>query len=423
MSSTAHPEQLFALVDCNNFYVSCERVFNPSLIGKPVVVLSNNDGCAIARSKEAKAVGIPMGAVAFEYREIFEKLEIIACSSNYPLYGDMSRRFMQTLQLFSPEVEVYSIDEAFLRLTPENVAPLIASGRQTVLQHTGLPVSIGIGPTKTLAKLANHLSKSNSTLQGVYVLTADQEELFRSLSVDKIWGIGRQLSLLLTNHGLKTVWDLRNADDTWIKKNMSVVGLRTVWELRGISCLEMDEVIPQKKSIMSSKSFGKAVLEWNDLAEAIATYTARAAEKMRRQGSLASAIGVMIESKRNYAMGTYYNQAFLTLPTPSAYTPDLISYAKQLLRPLFKQGLRYKKVGIFLNGLVSDNSFQTDLFTPFASPKQQTLMHLIDSTNKKYGRKILKLAAEGTKQPWKMKQLLVSPRFTTRWDELLHISI
>lgn len=425
MSSTkqSKPLPLIALVDCNNFYVSCERVFNPKLREKPVVVLSNNDGCVIARSKEAKALGIPMGAPAFQHQEAFAKQGVLVCSSNYALYGDMSHRVMRTLELFSPDVQVYSIDEAFLFLEPHTAASTCHTLKSTVLQHTGVPVSIGVGPTKTLAKVANHLAKKESLAAAVILSSTSQlKSVLSALPVAEVWGIGRQLAQLLTSHGIQTAWDLCNADDVWIKKNMSIVGLRTVWELRGISCLALEEVPTPKKSIISSKSFGRAVTAWNDLSEAIGAYTARAAEKMRRQNSLASSIGVLIESKRNYDTGVYFNQAFLTLPSPTAYTPHLISYAKQLLHPLFRTGLRYKKVGVFLNGLVPNNTFQGDLFAPPPSPKQTKLMQLLDGVNQAYGKKILRWAAEGLEQPWKMQRQYTSSRFTTRWDELLQIN-
>lgn len=384
-----------------------------------MVVLSNNDGCVIARSKEAKELGIPMGAPAFQYQEIFQQQKIVCCSSNYTLYGDMSRRVMHTLSLFSPDVQVYSIDEAFMLVDEEAACH---AAKETVWQHTGIPVSIGIAPTKTLAKIANHIAKKNPKTQGVFRLSdpALQEKVLRALPVEDIWGIGRQLTLFLNQKGIKTAWELRNAEDAWVKKNLTVVGLRTVLELRGESCLALEEAAPPKKSIISSKSFGRAVTDWHELEEAISAYTARAAEKMRKQKSLASAIGVMIESKRD-SEGVYTNHRFLTLPTPTDYTPELITYAKTLLKPIFRSGMRYKKVAVFLEGLVPANAFQADLFAKGPSEKQKTLMRLLDDTNRKHGRKVLFLAAEGTRQPWKMKRALLSAKFTTRWDELLTI--
>lgn len=424
MSSTKPTNPLVALVDCNNFYVSCERVFNPKLIDKPVVVLSNNDGCVIARSKEAKKLGIPMGVPVFQIKDLLKKQSVIACSSNYTLYGDMSHRVMQTLQLFTSTVQIYSIDEAFLSLDTPTAETNCVTARQIILQHTGIPVSIGIGATKTLAKIANHVAKNDPSCEGIFFMGHPliHEVTLRQLPVEEIWGIGRQISQFLYHHGIKTAWDLCHLDDAWIRKHLTVVVLRTAWELRGISCLELEEVPSPKKSIVSSKSFGCAVTQWEELAEAVSTYTARAAEKLRRQKSLASHLGVFVES-RDYEKGNYSNQISMELPQPTAYTPTLIQYAKLLLRKIFLPGFKYRKAGIFLEGLVPEGCFQLDLFVEKPHEKQQALMKLIDRTNMDFGKKVIRLAAEGTSQPWKMKQLSKSPRFTTRWNELLSIRI
>lgn len=420
MSSTKPLDPLFALVDCNNFYVSCERVFDPSLIGKPVVVLSNNDGCIVARSKEVKALGISMSTPAFLQQDIFAKHGIISCSSNYALYGDMSRRVMRTLEMFSPDVQVYSIDEAFLLMEPHTAYEQCQSMRKTVLQHTGIPVSAGISFTKTLAKIANHCAKASK--EGVFLMD-NPEPILRELPVEEIWGVGRQIAAFLNSQGIVTAWQLRNADDSWIKKNLTVVVLRTAWELRGISCLNLEETPPPKKSIASSKSFGRSVSKWEELAEAISSYTTRAAEKMRRQKSLASSIGVYIESKRDFDKGTYINHSFMPLPQPTAYTPELIDCAKKLLKTIFRPGFQYKKVGVFLDGLVPSSCYQQDLFVPPPNPKHRSLMRLVDQANQAYGRKVLRFAAEGVAQPWKMRQLKRSSRYTTRWSELLSIPL
>lgn len=421
MSSTKPDKDLwFALVDCNNFYVSCERVFNPKLIGIPVVVLSNNDGCVIARSKEAKAAGIPMGAPFFEQEAVLKKCGGIACSSNYALYGDLSQRVMTTLSEFTPDLQVYSIDEAFLKVEPATAVEQCKKARQQVLKHVGIPVSAGIGSTKTLAKVANHLAKTN----GDVFLLDDPEAYLKELPVHEVWGIGRQLSLKLQENGIKTAWQLRNADDAWVRKHMSVVGLRTVWELRGISCLPWEEIPPPKKSITNSKSFGKQVTSLSDLEEAISAYTVRAAEKLRGQGLVAGAITVIIESHRDYTLGNYYNSASLTLPESTNYSPDLIECAKMLLKEIFRKGWCYKKVGVMFTDLSPLSCYQQDLFglKPKQAEKRQKLMALIDQTNQKCGKKILRFAAEGITQSWKMKQLQRSPRYTTRWEELLLIN-
>jgi DNA polymerase V len=425
MSSTKPNNQLIALVDCNNFYVSCERVFNPKMINKPVVVLSNNDGCIIARSKEVKKLGIPMGVPLFQNEPLLKKHGVLSCSSNYTLYGDMSQRVMQTLKLFTSDIQIYSIDEAFLYLDANRAEGLCFQAKQTVLQHTGIPVSIGIAQTKTLAKIANHTAKKDPTKEGVFLMAdaSIQEAILRDLLVEDVWGIGRQISQFLYNQGIKTAWQLRNADDVWIRKNLSVVILRTAWELRGIPCLSLEQLPLDKKSIISSKSFGRAVVQLDELGEALSAYTARAAEKLRRQKSLASRVGVFIESKRDYETGVYANQIYAVLPQPTAFTPTLIEQGKFLLRKIFREGFRYKKVGIFLDGLVPEESFQLDLFTENNQAKQQALMKLMDQTNLNFGKKVIRLAAEGTSQPWKMKQAKRSPRFTTRWNELLSIYI
>lgn len=421
MSSTKPDEPLVALVDCNNFYVSCERVFNPKLIGKPVVVLSNNDGCVIARSKEAKTLGIPMGIPVFQIRDLLKKQGIIACSSNYTLYGDMSHRVMQTLQRFTPTLQAYSIDEAFLHLDGKTAEADCVAVRQTILKHTGIPVSIGIAQTKTLAKIANHVAKGDPAREGVFLM-ADPVTILQQLPVEEIWGIGRQISKFLYNHGVKTAWDLSHLDDTWIRKHLTVVVLRTAWELRGVSCLQLEQVPSTKKSIVSSKSFGRPIIQWEELAEATAAYTGRAAEKLRRQKSVASHLGVFVES-RDYEKGDYSNQISMTLPQPTAFTPTLIQYAKILLRKIYRPGLKYRKAGIFLEGLVAEECFQLDLFVAKPLEKQQALMKLIDRTNMDFGKKVIRLAAEGTGQPWKMKQMSKSSRFTTRWTEILNIRI
>ena len=294
---------IFALVDCNNFYVSCERVFQPCLNGKPVVVLSNNDGCVIARSEEAKALGIPMGLPFFQMRERFTGHTIETYSSNYALYGDMSTRVMTILKQFSPEVEVYSIDEAFLNLAGCGNGDLISYGHlihRSVKQWTGIPISIGIGETKTLAKLANRLAKRSDHVQGVVDLTSSQhqDDILASIPVKDIWGIGRSYSRLLQSNGIRTALELRDADDRWIRQQMGVVGVRIVWELRGISCLPLELSPPPKKSLMVSRSFGRPIATLDEMREAVATYTTRAAEKLRRHRLAAGILSVFLMTNR-----------------------------------------------------------------------------------------------------------------------------
>lgn len=421
MSSTALPKHYFALIDCNNFYVSCERVFNPALRNRPVVVLSNNDGCVIARSKEAKK-WVPMGAPFFKNRELFQQYGIISCSSNYALYGDMSRRVMATLGDYTPDLQVYSIDEAFLLLEPRNLEKICPEIQSGVLQRTGIPVSVGIARTKTLAKVANHLAKQD---KGNFILYPHQEEaVLRELPVDEIWGIGRQLSDFLNRNGIRNAWEFRECGDDWIKKHMTVVGLRTAWELRGISCLELEELPPSKKAILSSRSFGRPVTELSEVAEAVASYTSRAAEKMRNQESLASYIEVFVLTDR-FKEDYYSNSMQMVLPHPTDYTPVLIHYAKWGLEKILYKGYRYKKAGIMLGGLVPAGNYQPDLFASNTKlqEKQQRIMQLMDQMNQSHGRKVLRFAAEGIEQPWQMKREKCSPCYTTRWSEILKIKI
>lgn len=428
MSSTKPDKLLFALVDCNNFYASCERVFNPKLIGKPIVVLSNNDGCVVARSNEAKALGIPMGAPFFQYREEFERSRVVVFSSNYTLYGQMSQRVMQTLEQFTPEMEIYSIDEAFLRFADEpSLSACMRQMKQTVYQWTGIPVSIGVAPTKTLAKIANRYAKKNLPQEGFFILNEarTRENLLKDLDVQDVWGIGGQISALLYRNGIRTAWELACADDYWIKKNLSVVGLRTVWELRGISCLALEETAPPKKSIVCSRSFGSAVYNEIALAEALSSYVASAAERLRNQESLASFLDVFLNTSRFKEEEYYSNSVHVTLPIPSDYTPHLIHFAKAGLKRIFRDGFAYKKVGVMLGGIVSNKAVQQDLFVENKArdQKQRILMELMDQTNAKYGKDTIKFAAQGVDQLWKMRRERCTKHFTTSWDDLLRIKI
>lgn len=419
-------KNLFALVDCNSFYVSCERVFNPKLLNKPVVVLSNNDGCVVARSMEAKKLGIPMGAPAFEYTDIFKKNQVFVLSSNYTLYGDMSYRIMSLLERYSPEVEVYSIDEAFLKIDAKDSIQFCKKIRDDILKCTGVPVSIGIGPTKTLSKVANNLSKK---MQEEPVFSLEDpiicEEILENLEVKDVWGIGRNIADFLRKQNIHTALEFKNAEDLWIKKNLSIVGLRMAWELRGIPALSIDDAPSQKKSITSSRSFNKSLTEFSDIAEALSSYTSIAAEKLRSQSTKASYMNVFIKTNIHHNAPYYSNFIQINFKEPSDYTPELITYAKEGLHKIFKKGLLYKKTGLTLGGLVPNNSYQLDFFSNknLSEEKEKTLMTVIDKLNQQYGRKIIRTAAEGTSQHWKSKRDLTSPRYTTRWDELLIIDL
>lgn len=425
MSSTEHNKILYALVDCNNFFVSCERVFDPRLIGRPVVVLSSNDGCVVARSKEAKMLGIPMGAPAFKYADLFRNYNVKVLSSNFTLYADMSSRVMRTLERFSPDVQIYSIDEAFLILDASEIVPYCQEIKRIVLKHTGIPISIGIGSTMTLAKVANDIAKKEQ--QGVFSLENPevQEKVLQQLPVEDVWGIGRRIADFLHRQNIHTAGEFKDADDQWIRKNLSVVGLRMAWELRGISCLSMEETPPPKKSITCSRSFSRPVSDLDELLEAISSYTARAAEKLRDQQSLASYIDVFLMTNQHHESPYYANQIQIILPQPSDYTPKLIHYAKEGLSRIFREGLLYKKTGLILGGLVSGLAYQLDLFVERngQQEKEQAIMQVMDRLNQQYGRKIIKTAAEGIEQPWKSKRENCTPHYTTCWNEILTIRI
>lgn len=425
---------LFALADCNNFYASCERVFNPKLRDRPVVILSSNDGCIVARSNEAKSLGIPMGVPVFKIRHEIARHRIAVCSSNYTLYADMSNRIMKTLRLFTPHIEIYSIDEAFLRLdslTERDLRRYASKMRDTVMRWTGVPVSIGIAPTKTLAKLAGLLAKRDPL--GVYSAaeslmhanTSGPETSssflneIKKIPVSKIWGIGRRLAVTLNMQGIYTVYDYMHADPKWIRRKLTITGWRTFMELHGTSCLSLQELTLPRQSIISSQSFGEPIDSFIPLKEALALYTARAARKLREQHSTASLMQIYITTKPFGSAPRYANSAIGTIDPPSSYTPALISRASTLLESIYRSGFRYKKAGIFLTG-IHPEGMQMRLFDRY-DVRERQIMQAVDVLNRKWGRGIVRSAAEGTLQRWHMKQSSVSSRFTTSWDELLHI--
>ncbi len=415
---------ILALVDCNNFYVSCERVFRPALCGKPVVVLSNNDGCVIARSDEAKAMGIPMGLPFFQMREQFPGSSIEVYSSNYALYGDMSARVMQLLKELSPEVEVYSIDEAFLNLAGCGSGDLPAYGsliRERVQKWTGIPVSIGIGHTKTLAKLANRLAKRSKEDGGVVDLSGSPHEaLLQATAVKDIWGIGRSYSRLLQHHGIYTALQLRDADERWIRQHMGVVGIRIVWELRGISCWPLVLHPPPKKTLTVSRSFGRPITTLDEMRQAIATYTTRAAEKLRRHQLAAGILTVFLRTNPfNPDEPQYGNDIKMTLPVSSSDTAELIAYALVGTEHIYAEGYRYKKAGVMLSGLVPAHQIQLSLFDTQDRDRAKTLMRTLDHLNTQMGTGTIQYAAAGFNPNWQMRRSRMSPRYTTKWGELV----
>lgn len=419
----------FALVDVNNFYVSCERAFNPKLMNVPMVVLSNNDGCAVARSAEVKALGVKMGTPWFKMKELASQNGILAYSSNYTLYGDMSNRVATILRDFSPDIEVYSVDESFLRI--ETVAHIyggaVAMGEQMrarIMQWTGLPVCVGCGPTKTLAKLANHLAKKNAVFNSVcdlHVLSRHERLQWMSqLPVAEVWGVGRRIAKRLEAIGIHTVLDLRNSSPRELRAHFGVVMERTCQELRGISCLELEDVAPPKQQIMSSRSFGAAVESIDELGEAVASYLARAAEKLRQQGSVAGAVHVFVQTNRFKENELQYNAGRLVpLSEPCDDTLVLTHAALLGLKAIFKPGYKYKKAGIMLTLLADKAARQSTLFDdPVARARSARLMAAVDAVNLQFGRDTLRSGASGMDQRWAMRSESRSPRYTTRWDEL-----
>ncbi len=408
---------LYALVDCNTFYASCEKVFRPDLKGRPVIVLSNNDGCIVALSREAKALGIPRGIPLFKIQHLIDAHKIEVFSSNYTLYHDLSTRVMNTLRLFASEVEIYSIDEAFLVLKTNDSDDYASLIRRTVSTWTGVPVSVGIGKTKTLAKAANKRGKNSSS--GVFDSTkCDLKGFLSNLEVEDIWGIGRQYANFLNKKGIKNAYQFSNCEDSWVKKNLTMVGLRTKWELEGKPSIALEMAPPPKKGIMSSKSFSHPVTEIIDLKEAVADYCTTASGKLRNQKSVCSFICVSLGT--NYfrkSEDQYFNSATIKLAVPSAYPPDIIKAGVTGLENIFKQGFRYKRISIYLSGIEDEGSGQLDLFLE-TDPRKKKIMKSVDLINMKYGRNTVNCMSKRKGSDWSMKREHLSPAYTTRWEML-----
>lgn len=416
---------LFALVDCNNFYASCERVFDPSLNGKPVVVLSNNDGCIIARSSEAKALGIQMGVPAFEVRDIVERHNVQVFSSNYELYGDMSARVVETLSRFTPHLEVYSIDESFLDLGDFYKIDLDQYGRtirDTVWQWLGMPVAVGVAPTKTLAKVANRISKKSAKADGVLVLTDEQhiQEALRRTEAGQVWGIGHRYARKLSGFGVHTAWDLRNVTDSFAKKHLTVVGLRIVRELRGMACLDLEMTPPPKQGICTSRSFGTPLTKLADLKGALATHTVRCATKLRAQKSCAGVLTVFLETSRFIDPGqAFSNSRTVKLDCPTASELELLRYATSALGSIYREGYRYKKIGIILQELVPDNQVQLSLLSGPNIDRDMKLMQTLDSLRDRFGHKSVRYGVQGSKEEWALKKESMSPCYTTKLSDII----
>ena len=415
-----------ALVDCNNFYASCERLFQPALIGKPVVVLSNNDGCVIARSNEAKALGIVMGDPWHLKRDEYRKAGVIVRSSNYTLYGDMSARVMRVLSDFTPDLEVYSIDEAFLNLAgfEDQLEPHAKQLRATVLQWTGIPVSVGIAPTKTLAKVANRTAKKDPASGGVCLLLTEQaqEAALARLDLTDLWGVAGRLAARMEALGITTPLKLRDANPRLIRERFNVVAERMVLELQGVPCIALEHERPDNKTIAATRSFGRTVTLRREMEEALAFHTSRAAEKMRRQGLATCSLMVFLTTNRHDVKAAqYYGQQIVQLSTASADTSRLVRVAMRGLAEIWRPGYDYKKAGVLFPELVKADSIQGDLLSRPDSPRSLAMMAAVDQLNRRYGRETVRVATVGFEKGWKLRSEHLSQAYTTRWGELLRV--
>lgn len=416
---------IFALVDCNNFYASCEKLFRHDLKDTPILVLSNNDGCVVARSKEAKALGIKMGVPVFQIQDVIKLHNIQVFSSNYALYADLSSRVMRTLESFVPRVEVYSIDEAFLDLTGlDSITSLLELGQHikaTIGQWIGIGVCVGIAPTKTLAKLANHAAKKYPATGGVVDLTQKdrQQRLLAITAISDIWGVGRKLTKRLESMGIKTALDLANSPTATIRKQFSIVLERTVRELNGESCLDLEDVAPSKQQIICSRSFGTKIITLEHMGEAVSQYTERACEKLRLEKQQAKVLTVFIHtSPFNTGPNHYSNSATGELVIPSSDTRDLNALAMQLLKRIWREGYSYNKAGVMLSDFYSHNTYQPGLFDEVTKrPNSEKLMTILDEINKSGLGRVF-LARQGMSNTWRIKRDHLSPAYTTRWSDI-----
>ena len=424
-----HPSQnnSIALIDCNNFYASCERIFNPRLIGKPIVVLSNNDGCIITRSAEAKELGIKMGEPYFKAKKIIDKNNVKVFSSNYSLYGDISQRVMETLARFASDVEIYSIDEAFLGLNGfENyeLSKYCKYIRRTIKQWVGIPVSIGVSTTKTLSKIANNLAKKNKEYDGVCILKSwfDINEALKLTSIEDVWGIGRRLSVFLKKYKINTAYDFTQLDKGWIRKNMGVVGEKTFLELCGVSCIELELIPSDKKSCCVSRSFSKPVEKIDDLEESVSSYGTRVAEKIREEGLVAESMSIFVLTNYfNRKEKQYSNSIKLQLPYPTNNSIKIVKRALEGIKKIYRQGYRYKKAGVILYGLTKAK--QTRGLLDYDRESSDSIMNTLDRINERYGSSTIRLASEGVDKSWSMRRESVSPCYTTRFDDLVEAKL
>ena len=418
-------KKLYALVDCNSFYCACERVFRADLIGKPIAILSNNDGCVVALTKEAKELGLERFAPYFKFEKLIKEKNIHIFSSNYSLYADMSARVMEILSDHAPRIEVYSIDEAFLDLT--GIDDPLAFGKmikEKVYRYTGIPVSVGIAPTKTLAKLANNIGKKDPLSSGVvyFPLGKNIDTYLDKVAISSIWGIGRANEFKLQNRGIYTALQLKETSEGWIRKNMGgVVGLRTVQELKGIECITLETITPDKKGIVSSRSFGEPVTTLKDMKEAISSYVARAALKLRRQESKCSSLTVFIKTNRFKDEPQYNNSITYIVPEATNDTIDLTEYALKLLKKIYRDGFKYKSAGIMLDGIIDEEAVQPSLFS--SRVDKVSVMEALDRINRVYGNETIKTASCGLGGKWYMRREMLSSCFTTNIHEVLKVRI
>ncbi|MEN2400734.1 Y-family DNA polymerase [Flavobacterium sp. MC2016-06] len=419
---------MFALVDCNNFYASCQRVFEPHLRGKPIVILSNNDGCIISRSDEAKALGVPMGVPTFKYEAVFKEKNIFVYSSNYPLYGDMSNRVMNLLRNYTSEIEIYSIDEAFLKFSGYDLFDLNELGlrmRKEVTQGTGIPVSVGIAPTKALAKAANKIArKFADRTQGVYCIDSEEKRIkaLKWTKIEDVWGIGRKHAKRLKLKNITTAYQFTELPDAWVRKEMAVVGLRLKHDLEGKPTLDLEEA-KERKMIATTRSFEKRYTSFEQISERISTFTASCAEKLRRQDCHCNMVTVFIQTDFIGGKESQYSRS-ITINTdfPTNSTIELNQAAQKGFKAIFKDGYRYKKAGVIVMGLTPNNETQLNLFET-SNPKHQPLMSVIDKMNLCYGDNKIKFGVQSLGRQWKMRQNRLSPKFSTSLKDVITIKV
>ena len=417
-----------ALVDCNSFYVSCERLFNTSIIKKPVIVLSSNDGCVISRSTEAKILGIKMGEPYFKVKKIVKKNNVKVFSSNYSLYGDISRRVMKTLKQFSPKIEIYSIDEAFLDLSSIKDKDLLEYGsriRKTILKWTGIPTSIGIATTKTLSKIANHIAKKDNSGVINLINTQQIDKILKKIKINDVWGVGRQLTQFYIKNGINTAYQLKKMPDDWIKKNTNVFGGRTAMELKGLSCISLETYQEKRKNCCVSRSFGRKVTKLEELNESVTTHCLNAAEKIRLDNQTTKKITVFIKTNPFQKDKNYYvNSKDIDLPIRTNDSIELVKQALIALKCIYKKGYKYQKVGIIFSALNDVDIYKKNLFSLINSEeKRKKLMKAIDYTNNKYGRNALSIAHAGLKKKWNIKRQHYSKIDTACFDFLPIVKI